>query len=83
MTGLLTVFDVLIAGLSLILVVATVIMAIIGLADGYQKCSIIAFIVLIFDLVTMLLTHNIVLAILQSIMLVVYIVLAKILQKNS
>lgn len=76
-------FDVLIASLSLILALVTLIMAILGLKGDYGKCSIIAVVVLILDLVIMLLTHNIVFAIVQSIMLALYILFAKILQKNS
>lgn len=76
-------FDILIAVLSLILAVTTVIMAVAGLIGNYGKCSIIALVVLILDLITMLLTRNIVFAIVQIIMLIVYICLAKILQKKQ
>lgn len=76
-------FDILIAVLSLILAVTTVIMAVAGLIGNYGKCSIIALVVLILDLLTMLLTRNMVFAIVQIIMLIFYICLAKILQKKQ
>lgn len=76
-------FDVLIASLSLGLALVTLIMAILGLKGDYGKCSIIAFVVLILDIVIMLLTHNIVCAIVQSIMLALYILLAKILHEKA
>ena len=75
-------FDILIASLSLSLALITLVMAILGLKGDYGKCSIIAFVVLILDLAIMLLTHNIVFAIILSIMLALYIILAKILQKK-
>lgn len=80
--GITSDFDVLIASLSLSLVLITLILAILGLKGDYGKCLINAFVVIILDLVIMLLTHNIVFAIVQIIMLALYILLAKILQKN-
>lgn len=76
-------FDILIAVLSLILAVATAIMAVIGLIGSYGKCSITALIVLILNLIMMLLTRNIVFTIVQTVILIVYICLARILQKNQ
>lgn len=76
-------FDFLIAVSSLILAVTAVIMTVVGLIGNYGKCSILAFVVLILDLITMVLTRNFVVAIVQIVMLIVHICLAKILQKNQ
>lgn len=73
---------VLIVILSLIPAVATVIMAIAGLKGDYEKCSKIAFAILILDIITIFLSDNKGSAIFQIIMLLVYIYLAKTLQKN-
>lgn len=75
-------FAVLIVILSLIPAVATIIMAIAGLKGNYEKCSKIAFAILILDIVTIFLSDNKGSAIFQIIMLMVYIYLAKSLQKN-
>ncbi|MDE7363293.1 MAG: hypothetical protein K2N27_00170 [Ruminococcus sp.] len=75
-------FAVLIVILSLIPAIATIIMAIAGLKGNYEKCSKIAFAILILDIITIFLSDNKGSAIFQIIMLVVYIYLAKSLQKN-
>ncbi|MDE6520923.1 MAG: hypothetical protein K2K91_10805 [Ruminococcus sp.] len=75
-------FAVLIVILSLIPAVATIIMAIAGLKGNYEKCSKIAFAILILDIISIFFADNKVSAIFQIIMLIVYILLAKSLQKN-
>lgn len=75
-------FAVLIVILSLIPTVVTIIMAIAGLKGDYEKCSKIAFVVLILDLATVFIADSKGSAIFQIIMLVVYICIAKKLQKN-
>lgn len=75
-------FAVLTVILSLIPAVATIIMAIAGLKGNYEKCSKIACFILILDIITIFLSDNKGSAIFQIIMLIVYILLAKSLQKN-
>lgn len=68
--------------LSLIPAMATIIMAITGLKGNYEKCSKIAFAILILDIIAIFLSNNKGYTIFQIIMLIVYILLAKSLQKN-
>lgn len=75
-------FAVLTVILSLIPAVVTVIMAIAGLKGDYEKCSKIAFFILILDIISVFFTNSKGSAIFQIIMLIVYIYLAKSLQKN-
>lgn len=75
-------FVVLVVILALIPSVATVIMAIAGLKEDYEKCSKIAFAILILDLISVFFSDSKGSAIFQIIMLVIYIFLAKKLQKN-
>lgn len=75
-------FAVLIVILALIPVAATIIMAIAGIKEDYEKCSKIAFAILIFDLISVFFSDNKDSTIFQIIMLAVYIFLAKKLQKN-
>lgn len=67
--------------IGLIPAVMTIIMAIAGQKDDYEKCSKIAFYVLVLDVVMLFMTENKGSAIFQIIMLIVYIVLAKKLQR--
>lgn len=73
---------VLVVILALIPAAATVIMAIAGIKEDYEKCSKIAFAILILDLISVFFSDNKGSAIFQIIMLVIYIFLAKKLQKN-
>lgn len=59
----------------------TILMAIAGLKEDYEKCSKLAFYVLVLDVVMLFMSENKGSAIFQIIMLIVYIVLAKKLQK--
>lgn len=75
--------DILVASLTLAQAVTTLIMAIFGFMGKYGTCSITALIVLILDIVTMLFTHNVILLVIQSVMIVAYICIARINHKNQ
>lgn len=80
--GISSTMDILIVSLTLLLIISALIMAILGLIGNYKICLITAFIVLALDIATMLITHNINLAILHPILLVLNIIFAAILKKK-
>ncbi len=80
--GITSELGILVASFSLAWMVTTAIAVISGFKERYGMCSVIALAALIIDLALMFVTHNIIFAIIEIIMIAVYIIFAAILKKK-